>query len=72
MATASCTRRSRQLLDELVVTGAWWDLVDDIAIRLVGPLLLEHPDVVAPAMRRWSRDADRWRRRSAVIDSSSG
>ena len=59
--------RSLDLLDELVVTGAWWDLVDDTAIRLVGPLLLAHPDVVAPAMRRWSRDADRWRRRAAVI-----
>jgi 3-methyladenine DNA glycosylase AlkD len=58
---------SLDLLDELVVTGAWWDLVDDTAIRLVGPLLLAHPDVVAPAMRRWARDADRWRRRAAVI-----
>jgi len=58
---------SLELLDELVVTGGWWDLVDDTAIRLVGPLLLAHPDVVAPAIRRWARDADRWRRRTAVI-----
>jgi 3-methyladenine DNA glycosylase AlkD len=58
---------SVEMLDELVVTGAWWDLVDDTAIRLVGPLLLAHPDLVAPAMRRWARDADRWRRRTAVI-----
>ena len=58
---------SLQLLDELVVTGAWWDLVDDVAIRLVGPLLLAAPAVVAPAVRRWARDADRWRRRAAVI-----
>jgi 3-methyladenine DNA glycosylase AlkD len=55
------------LVDELVVSGAWWDLVDDVAIRLVGPLLLAQPDVVGPAMRRWCRDADRWRRRTAVI-----
>jgi 3-methyladenine DNA glycosylase AlkD len=58
---------SLEMLDELVVGGAWWDLVDETAIRLVGPVLLANPDVVAPAMRRWARDADRWRRRTAVI-----
>jgi 3-methyladenine DNA glycosylase AlkD len=59
--------RSLDLLDEIVVTGAWWDLVDDTAIRLVGPLLLRHPATVRPVVRRWAGDADRWRRRTAVI-----
>jgi 3-methyladenine DNA glycosylase AlkD len=59
--------RSLELLDELVVTGAWWDLVDETAIRLVGPLLLAAPEVVTPAMWAWATDADRWRRRTAVI-----
>jgi 3-methyladenine DNA glycosylase AlkD len=58
---------SLALLDEIVVTGAWWDFVDDTAIRLVGPLLLQHPDPVRPALRTWARDPDRWRRRTAVI-----
>lgn len=58
---------SLRMLDELVVTGAWWDFVDETAIRLVGPLLLAAPEVVAPAVRAWATDADRWRRRTAVI-----
>lgn len=58
---------SLALYDHLIVTGAWWDHVDDVAIRLVGPLLRAHPDVVAPAMRQWSKDPDRWRRRASVI-----
>ncbi|PSL45240.1 3-methyladenine DNA glycosylase AlkD [Saccharothrix carnea] len=53
--------------DELVVTGAWWDFVDEIASRLVGPLLRAFPDEVTPVMRAWARDDDRWRRRVAVI-----
>lgn len=53
--------------DELVVTGAWWDFVDEIASRLVGPLLRAFPAEVAPVMRAWARDADRWRRRVSVI-----
>lgn len=55
------------LYDHLVVTGAWWDLVDDVAIRSVGPVLRAHHEAAAPVVRRWARDADRWRRRTAVI-----
>ncbi|SEE92105.1 DNA alkylation repair protein [Jiangella alba] len=55
------------LYDHMVVTGAWWDLVDELAIRSVGPVLRAHPDRTAPTVRRWARDADLWRRRTAVI-----
>lgn len=58
---------SLRMLDELVVTGAWWDLVDETATRLVGPLLLAAPAAVTPAVRAWATDEDRWRRRTAVI-----
>lgn len=60
-------RRSLELLDELVVTGAWWDLVDEVATKLMGPLLRAAPEVAAPALREWATDDDRWRRRTAVI-----
>lgn len=55
------------LYEELVVTGAWWDLVDDIAIRRIGPILRAAPAEVTPLMRAWSTDDDLWKRRSAVI-----
>jgi 3-methyladenine DNA glycosylase AlkD len=55
------------LYRHLVVTGAWWDVVDDVATHLVGPLLLAHPDGVRPEILRWATDEDRWLRRSAVI-----
>lgn len=58
---------SLPLYDHLIVTGAWWDHVDDIAIRLVGRVLRTHPDQTAPLIRTWSRDPDRWRRRTSVI-----
>ena len=55
------------LFEELIVDGAWWDLVDIVAARRIGPLLLEHPAELAPELRRWSRDGDRWRRRTSII-----
>jgi 3-methyladenine DNA glycosylase AlkD len=58
---------SLQLDDEFVVTGAWWDLVDPTASHLVGPLLLRHPAEVRPVVGGWAVDADRWRRRAAII-----
>ena len=50
-----------------IVTGAWWDHVDEIAHHLVGPALLAQPDAVGRALRVWARDPDRWLRRAAVI-----
>ncbi len=55
------------LYDEMVVTGAWWDFVDEIASRRIGPLLRDYPDEVEPVIRAWSTDPDRWRRRVSVI-----
>jgi 3-methyladenine DNA glycosylase AlkD len=51
------------LYEELIVTGAWWDFVDEVAAGPLGDLLPE----VAPMLRSWSVDADMWKRRSAII-----
>ena len=50
-----------------IVTGAWWDHVDEIAPHLVGPVLRADPDAVAPVVRHWARQPDRWLRRTAII-----
>jgi 3-methyladenine DNA glycosylase AlkD len=55
------------LYRHLVVTGAWWDHVDEVAAHLVGGVLAEHRDAVAPVMRAWARDDDLWVRRTAVL-----
>ena len=55
------------LYEELIVTGAWWDYVDEVASRRIGPILLAHPAELAPAMRSWSRSDDLWKRRASII-----
>jgi 3-methyladenine DNA glycosylase AlkD len=55
------------LYRHLVVTGAWWDLVDEIAAHLVGGVLAGHRDAVTPVLRAWSHDDDLWVRRTAVL-----
>lgn len=55
------------LYRHLLVTGAWWDVVDDIATHLVGDILAADPGRVTPVMRAWAVDDDLWLRRTAVI-----
>ena len=55
------------MFEEIVVTGAWWDVVDDVATHRLRELLGQHPEDMAVHMRSWSRDADLWRRRSSII-----
>jgi 3-methyladenine DNA glycosylase AlkD len=55
------------LYEHLIVSGAWWDHVDAVAIHLVGPILRAAPDTVTPTIERWVSAGDRWLRRSAII-----
>ena len=54
------------LFEEMVVTGAWWDIVDECAHR-VGDVLDRHRAEVTPTLRGWVRDPSLWKRRVAVI-----
>jgi 3-methyladenine DNA glycosylase AlkD len=53
--------------DEMIVTGAWWDYVDEVAVHRLGPMLLAHNNQMRRLLLRWSRDADMWRRRGSII-----
>ena len=55
------------LYRHLITTGAWWDHVDELASRRVGPILLSHKEEVAPVVREWASDEDLWLRRTAIL-----
>jgi len=54
------------MLEEMIVSGAWWDYVDAVA-QVVGELLRAHPKKIRPVMRAWSTDANLWKRRVSII-----
>jgi 3-methyladenine DNA glycosylase AlkD len=54
------------LLERLLRESRTWALVDGIAARVVGPMLLTHPEL-GPALDRWSTDHDFWIRRAALL-----
>lgn len=55
------------LYEHMIVTGAWWDYVDDLAIHRLGPILRMYPAELGQLLRSWAADLDRWRRRAAVL-----
>lgn len=65
------------LYEELIRTGAWWDLVDELASHHLGALLEQEPAALEKVFRRWSRlaldrdardrDPALWLRRSTII-----
>jgi DNA alkylation repair enzyme len=46
------------MYEELIVTGAWWDYVDPIASRRLGPILRRNQDELRRLMLTWARDAN--------------
>jgi 3-methyladenine DNA glycosylase AlkD len=55
------------MYEEMIVTGAWWDYVDDIATHRLPVLLRRHPAEMRRAMRAWSRGDDLWKRRASIL-----
>ena len=55
------------LYEEIVVAGAWWDYVDDVASHRVGPILRDHPVPMRKKMLAWSKSGDMWKRRTSII-----
>lgn len=51
--------------EEIIRSGAWWDLVDGVSHRLRA-LLQAHHQEMAAVLRRWSTDGDFWIRRASI------
>ena len=56
------------MYEKMIVSGAWWDYIDAIASRRLGPLLEKYPREMRRTMLQWSRSKKSfWLRRSAIL-----
>jgi 3-methyladenine DNA glycosylase AlkD len=61
------TLSSVPLYRRMIVEGAWWDLVDEIATHLVGDILVNQREHMTPKVEAWIGDRDMWLRRTAIL-----
>lgn len=52
--------------ETLIRTHSWWDSVDTLATRIVGPIVQKHPELL-PQMDQWIEDPYPWIRRTALL-----
>lgn len=55
------------VIEEMVVSGAWWDFVDALAIRGIGTMLANHPDSMKEELYQWAHDENIWKRRTTIL-----
>jgi 3-methyladenine DNA glycosylase AlkD len=61
------TMAALPIYEELIVTGAWWDFVDEVAVRLLAELLAGYSPALAPVLRNWATDDEMWKRRASIV-----
>jgi len=61
------TPKAVPMLEEMIVSGAWWDYVDHLAARVLGDIVARYPKELKPLMRRWAVCPDMWKRRSSIL-----
>jgi len=55
------------LFEYMIVTKSWWDTVDMIAARLVGPVFKKHNELIVPYTEKWMYYGNMWLQRSALL-----
>jgi 3-methyladenine DNA glycosylase AlkD len=55
-----------EVVGELVITKSWWDTIDALAAKVVGPLVQRHPSLVA-TLDAWIDGDELWLARTAIL-----
>ncbi len=58
-------------VEEMIVSGAWWDYVDPLASHAIGRLLSAHPGRMRRKLLSWSKGKNIWKRRTAILSQLS-
>jgi len=61
------TKKSIELLEWLLVNKSWWDSVDAIAVKLIGPYMKTFPGKRNLYMNKWRNSDNMWLQRTTLI-----
>jgi len=55
------------LFEKMVLMHSWWDTVDMIAYKLIGPLLQRHSTLISPTIAKWMKSDELWLWRTCLL-----
>jgi 3-methyladenine DNA glycosylase AlkD len=55
------------IIEQLIITNAWWDTVDFIAKQILGEYLLQFPEATDTVISKFSNSDHMWLQRSSII-----
>lgn len=55
------------LLEFMITNKSWWDTVDFIAAKLVGPFFNQYPELIKPVTEKWMESGNIWLQRTALL-----
>ncbi|MBN1300129.1 MAG: DNA alkylation repair protein [Melioribacteraceae bacterium] len=55
------------LYEYMIVNKSWWDIVDAIAVNLVGELLKKYPELIPGKTEEWMNSGNMWLQRTAIL-----
>jgi 3-methyladenine DNA glycosylase AlkD len=58
-------------VQELVLTGDWWDHNDELSGQVLPVLLQRHPGPIKPLLLQWASSQNLWQRRAAMLAQRS-
>ncbi|KAL5008342.1 hypothetical protein ScPMuIL_013923 [Solemya velum] len=59
--------KSLTCIQTLITSKSWWDTVDLLASKVVGPMVKGHPKELGAVMDKWISDSNMWLRRTAIL-----
>lgn len=61
------TAKAAPLLERLIRSGAWWDLVDELSAHVVRVCLENDPAAMTKVVRGWAQSQELWLQRAALV-----
>ncbi|CAL1535692.1 unnamed protein product [Lymnaea stagnalis] len=55
----------------LVHPNSWWDTVDTLAPKVIGPMVRDYPEELLPILDNWNLDENRWLCRTSILHQLS-
>jgi 3-methyladenine DNA glycosylase AlkD len=55
------------LLEYMITHQSWWDTVDYISTKLVGPFFKKYPDRIIPFTTKWVESKNIWLQRTSIL-----